>query len=227
MSEKLIEAINYVEQNRGINRLSYHITPSIGWLNDPNGLVYFRGEYHVFYQTYPYDVKNSNIYWGHVKSKDLIHWEECPIALAPDKEYDINGCFTGSAVVVNDELVLMYTGHRLTKDAYIETQNIAKSKDGINFIKYEGNPVILKVPVDTTHRFRDPKIWKEDDKFYVVIGGEDTKHNGKVLIYETRDLINFSYKGVLASSTGNLGEVWECPNFINIDDKYVIIISPS
>lgn len=226
MSEKLIEAINYVEQNRGINRLSYHITPSIGWLNDPNGLVYFRGEYHVFYQTYPYDVKNSNIYWGHVKSKDLIHWEECPIALAPDKEYDINGCFTGSAVVVNDELVLMYTGHRLTKDAYIETQNIAKSKDGINFIKYEGNPVILKVPVDTTHRFRDPKIWKEDDKFYVVIGGEDTKHNGKVLIYETRDLINFSYKGVLASSTGNLGEVWECPNFINIDDKYVLIISP-
>lgn len=226
MSEKLNDARYYVKENKVKNRLNYHITPSVGWLNDPNGLVYFRDEYHVFYQTYPYDTKNSNIYWGHVKSKDLVGWEECPLALAPDKDYDINGCFTGSAIVHDDELVLMYTGHRLTEDAYIETQNIARSIDGINFTKYEGNPVIEKSPEDTTHRFRDPKIWSEDNKFYTVIGGEDFKNNGKVIIYETEDLANFKYKGVLASSDGDLGEVWECPNFINIDDKDILIISP-
>lgn len=226
MSKKLIEAINYVKQNKAKNRLNYHITPTVGWLNDPNGLVYFKDEYHVFYQTYPYDTHNTNIYWGHMKSKDLVHWEECPIALAPDKNYDINGCFTGSAIVNNDELILMYTGHRLTKESYIETQNLAKSKDGINFTKYDGNPVIEEPPENTTHRFRDPKIWREGNRFYVVIGGENNNHDGKVVIYETEDLIEFKYKGVLAESKGDFGEVWECPNFINIDNNDILIISP-
>lgn len=226
MSKKLIEAIDYTKQNKAENRLNYHITPTTGWLNDPNGLVYFKNEYHVFYQTYPYDTNNTNIYWGHMKSRDLVYWEECPIALAPDKDYDINGCFTGSAVVNNEELILMYTGHRLTKGSYIETQNLAKSRDGINFTKYAGNPVIEKSPENTTHRFRDPKLWREEDRFYVVIGGENNNHDGKVVIYETEDLIKFKYKGVLAESKGNLGEVWECPNFINIDNNDILIISP-
>lgn len=226
MNNLLKEVQEYVDNNRINNTLNYHITPKIGWLNDPNGLVFYKGEYHVFYQTYPFDIKNTNIYWGHVKSKDLIHWEECPIALAPDEYYDQNGCFTGSAIVVNDELWLMYTGHRLTEDSYVETQNIAISKDGINFTKINENPLIEESPISTTHRFRDPKVWKKDGKYYVVIGAENTENDGKVVMFESDDLRNFEYVGVMAESDGTLGEVWECPNFVTIDGYDILIISP-
>lgn len=91
-------------------RPEFHLAPEYGWMNDPNGFVYFNGEYHLFYQSNPYDSKWDTMHWGHAKSKDLIEWEHLPVALAPDQPYDKNGCFSGSAIVVEDELVLMYTG---------------------------------------------------------------------------------------------------------------------
>ncbi|SEJ46602.1 Glycosyl hydrolases family 32 N-terminal domain-containing protein, partial [Azotobacter beijerinckii] len=93
-------------------RLGYHLSPPAGWMNDPNGLVYFRGEYHVFYQHHPYSPQWGPMHWGHARSADLVHWEHLPIALAPGDAYDRDGCFSGSAVVEGDTLYLIYTGHR-------------------------------------------------------------------------------------------------------------------
>lgn len=114
--------INKIEQaQRSLNeaekkvnhqyRLGYHIMAPANWINDPNGLVQYKGEYHVFYQHHPYDENWGPMHWGHVKSKDLVHWQHLPIALAPGDTFDKDGCFSGSAVDNEGELTLIYTGH--------------------------------------------------------------------------------------------------------------------
>lgn len=226
MSTMLEEARNYIKNHHAENRLSYHITADIGWLNDPNGLVYYKGYYHLFYQNDPYETKNTRIFWAHLRSKDLIRWESCPTALAPDQDYDRDGCYTGSAVVQGEKLILLYTGHKNLENGYQETQNIAVSLDGIHFEKYDGNPVIADVPENTTCRFRDPKVWKHGENYYVVIGAQDENGYGKVVLYRSEDMKNFKYEGVLADSDGSLGTMWECPNFITCGEENVLIFSP-
>ena len=110
-----------------MNRFVNHFEPKIGWMNDPNGLVQFRGRYHAFFQHYPHDTVWGPMHWGHAVSDDLIHWEELPIALYPDQEYENDGgCFSGSAIVHEDKLYLIYTsvGKELG-----QTQSIAVSED--------------------------------------------------------------------------------------------------
>ena len=118
-----------------------HLTAPIGWINDPNGFIQYKGEYHLFYQYYPYDSAWGPMHWGHAKSKDLVNWEHLPVALAPDQEYDRNGCFSGSAIVKDDQLWLMYTGHIEEEDGVRQVQNMAYSEDGIHFTKIKQNPV--------------------------------------------------------------------------------------
>mgnify|MGYP003211071091 FL=1 len=89
----------------------FHIAPRVGWCNDPNGFAYFGGQYHFFYQHYPYEPKWGPMHWAHVTSRDLVHWERQPIALFPDQPYDADGCFTGSGIEKDGKLYLMYTGH--------------------------------------------------------------------------------------------------------------------
>ncbi|MFZ2464981.1 MAG: glycoside hydrolase family 32 protein, partial [Caldibacillus thermoamylovorans] len=129
------EAIN--EAKKKVNtryRLGYHIMAPANWINDPNGLIQYKGEYHVFYQHHPFDENWGPMHWGHVKSKDLVHWEHLPIALAPTEEYDKDGCFSGSAVDDDGVLTLIYTGNRFIdqeKDILDQCQCIATSTDGI------------------------------------------------------------------------------------------------
>lgn len=209
-----------------MNKPIFHITPERGWMNDPNGLVEYKGVYHVFYQADPEHLVNEKIGWGHKISHDLLHWEECPQALFPNECYDRDGCFTGSAVIKDDKMYLLYTGHVNQENGYIETQNLAVSEDGIHFEKYEGNPVIKNPPIDTTMRFRDPKIWELNGKYYVAIGGESKDKCGKVVYYVSNDLYSYTYCGKLADSDGALGNMWECPNFTRIENTDVLIFSP-
>ncbi|ENZ32183.1 MULTISPECIES: glycoside hydrolase family 32 protein [Clostridium] len=210
-------------------RLGYHIMAPANWINDPNGLIQYKGEYHVFYQHHPYDENWGPMHWGHVKSKDCIHWKHCPIALAPGDEFDKGGCFSGSAVDNNGELTLIYTGHNYIdkeKDTFYETQNIAVSKDGITFEKYENNPVIAVPPEDSIHHFRDPKVWKHEDKWYMVVGNSTKDKIGRVILYSSLDLRKWDYVGTLATSKGELGYMWECPDFFKLGNKYVLSFSP-
>ncbi len=206
-------------------RLGYHIMAPARWINDPNGLIQWNGEYHVFYQHHPYDVKTGSIHWGHVKSKDLVNWEHLPIAIAPDKEYDKSGCFSGSAVDNNGVLTLVYTGHVEEDGVITETQCIAESTDGIYFTKHPQNPVIAHPPEGASHDFRDPKVWKHEGKWYMVIGSQKNKL-GNVHLYESDDLLSWKDRGAIVKSDGKLGFMLECPDFFELEGKHVLVFSP-
>ena len=140
-------------------KLQYHVEPEKGWLNDPNGLCYFNGKYHAFFQHYPNaTVWTAPLYWAHVTSDDLIHWEEQPMGLTPDQPYEsTGGCFSGSAFIKDGKAYFFYTA---VGDGDVQTQCLATSEDGITLKKYEGNPIIDERPVDPTGRdFRDPKVF--------------------------------------------------------------------
>ena len=127
-------------------KLQYHVEPNKGWLNDPNGLCYFQGKYHAFFQHNPHAPVWDTMHWGHAVSDDLIHWEELPIALYPDQPYESTlGCFSGSAVEKDGTLYLFYTAVGENK---AQTQCLATTQDGIHFVKHSENPIIPQSPVD-------------------------------------------------------------------------------
>ncbi|WP_010632785.1 glycoside hydrolase family 32 protein [Sporolactobacillus vineae] len=209
-------------------RLGYHIIPHKGWLNDPNGLIQIENEYHVFFQHNPFSAKWGLMHWGHFKSNDLVHWEQLPIALTPGDCNDVAGCFSGSAVEDDGVLNLIYTGHNYAdaeKKIPNEVQCRAFSIDGTHFKKDLQNPVIQEHPESGSGDFRDPKVWKHGQFWYLVVG--TTKDGiGKVVLYRSTDLQNWAYQGVLAQSDGSQGYMWECPDFYKLDGKYVLMFSP-
>ena len=215
-------------------RPAFHVTPTIGWMNDPNGFSFYKGEYHLFYQYHPYSNEWGPMHWGHVKSKDLIRWERLPAALAPDQEYDQNGCFSGSAAELPDgRQLLVYTGVRQIREENgilrdRQTQCVAVG-DGLNYEKYELNPVISAKDLPaggSVCDFRDPKIWKEGDTYYLVAGNRTPDGSGAILLYESPDGFAWRYAGVLAACHNQYGRMWECPDFFPLDGKYVLLTSP-
>jgi beta-fructofuranosidase len=214
-------------------RLNYHLMAEVGWMNDPNGFIQYNGEYHLFYQHYPYKSVWGPMHWGHAVSRDLVKWEYLPIALAPDEAFDRDGCFSGSAIEKDGKMVLMYTGHLVTgpdKDQdYKQSQGIAISEDGVTFSKWEHNPVIGydEIPEEINQKdFRDPKVFMRNGQYYVVLGSNDSNGNGLVLLYRSDDLKQWTYVNVIAASDGQFGDNWECPDLFQIDDKDVLMLSP-
>lgn len=216
-------------------RLNFHVAAPAGWINDPNGFVYFRGYYHIFYQYHPYSASWGPMHWGHARSKDLVHWETLPIALTPDEPITKQGVFSGSAIVKDDKMYLMYTGHHFGEaeddSDFVEDQNIAVSDDGVTFEKFADNPVIsaAQIPSDNTNEFRDPKVWKEDGQYYVVLGGQSKEdHLGQALLYSSVDLISWIYEGVIAKSEGiaEQGYIWECPDIFTLNEQQILLMSP-
>jgi beta-fructofuranosidase len=210
-------------------RLGYHLSPPAGWMNDPNGLVYFQGEYHVFYQHHPYSAQWGPMYWGHAKSRDLVHWEHLPIALAPSDTYDRDGCFSGSAVVAGDTLYLIYTGHTWLgepgDDQKIhQVQCLASSTNGLTFTKH--GPVIETPPHPDIMHFRDPKVWKRADQWWMALGarqGDDPQ----LLLYRSEDLHHWDYLGcALDGQRESDGYMWECPDVFELDGCDVFLYSP-
>ena len=212
----------------------YHLTGGIGWINDPNGFSVYRGEVHLFFQYHPYSTAWGPMHWGHVKSRDLIRWERLPAALAPDMPYDRDGCFSGSAIELEDgRHLLMYTGVRkdVQPDGSVrefQTQCLAFG-DGLEYEKYAGNPVIdaaLLPPGGDTHDFRDPKLFREDGRFFAVMGNRCPDGCGAVLLYESDDALRWRLRGELAASRGERGRMWECPDLFRLDGTDVLVVSP-
>ena len=228
MKEKIEQVNRYIKENRHrVNhcyRGKFHLLPPIGWMNDPNGFVYYKNEYHLFYQFYPYDSLWGPMHWGHAKSKDLIHWEELPVALAPSEVYDRNGCFSGSAIVIDDKLVLIYTGHVEEGNVRTETQCMAVSHDGIHFEKYAGNPVIgenhIKGIADIAD-FRDPKIMKYDNHYYTVVASKTEDNRGQILLFESDNCFDWRFKSVLLVGKEDQGIMWECPDLFELDGSFL------
>lgn len=213
---------------KGNMRQRYHFMPQTGWLNDPNGLIYFKGKYHFFFQYNPYSGFWDCMHWGHAVSDDLMHWDYLPLALAPSEEYDNypkGGCFSGSAIEYDGKLCIMYTGTANHGNGIEQTQCLAFSEDGIHFKKYKGNPVLTApegIPADS---FRDPKVWRHEDSYYMVCGAS-RNNRGLALIYKSQDLFHWSFLNILAESRGDLGFMWECPDLFPVGDKYVLTFSP-
>lgn len=212
-------------------RHEYHFMSPVGWINDPNGFIYFKGEYHLFYQYNPYDSVWGPMYWGHAKSKDLITWEHLPVALAPDQPYDKDGCFSGTAIEKDGKLYLMYTGHILgeKEEDTRQVQCVAVSSDGINFEKVEQNPVLTEADLPSNalpQDFRDPKVLEKNGKYYKIIVSKTKKETGQILLYSSSDLITWDFVSILLEGTTEEGIMWECPDIFELDGKDVIVMSP-
>lgn len=206
-------------------RPAFHHTPQYGWMNDPNGMFWHDGAYHLYYQYNPYGSIWGNMHWGHSVSRDLIHWEHLPVAIAPDQWGTI---FSGSAVVDThntsgfgeNAVVAMYTSCSLT-----QKQSIAYSTDGgVTFTKYEGNPVIT-APVEC----RDPKMfWNEDAQCWNCVLVSPLEY--EVWFYSSKDLKNWTKEGEFGGH-GMVSHIWECPDMLKVTDpvsgetKWILIVN--
>ena len=196
-------------------RPSIHFTPAKNWMNDPNGLVWHKGEYHLFFQHNPHGTQWGHMSWGHAVSKDLLTWEELPVAIAEDKDGAI---FSGSAVSDGDYLVAIYTRDTDTN----QSQCIARSTDnGRTFIKYENNPVLDENKKD----FRDPKVFRYKDYWIMCIA---QPHEHQISFYASSNLTNWKHLSDFGPAAAQ-GGVWECPDLfsltLNNEEVWVLIVS--
>lgn len=205
-------------------RPHYHVAAPVGWLNDPAGFIHYAGKYHLFYQFHPYNSAWGPMHWGHVASDNLVDWEHYPVALVPQKPYETSGCFSGSAVAYGNYIILFYTGNTHMDNTTRQTQNMAVSTDGVVFQKYLYNPIIRE-PVDGTWQFRHPKVFLRGVAWYMVIGNPTRDNRGRILIYTSSDLYSWHSVGVLAESLGDMGHVWENPDFFELDGYHVLLFS--
>jgi len=238
MSQSLRDARTYEEQREKFiqpaDRPAFHLSSRVGWMNDPNGFSCYGGLYHMFYQYYPYDSQWGPMHWGHAVSRDLLHWTYLPAALAPDVSYDHAGCFSGSAVELPDgRQLLMYTGvaREVTENGDlrdVQTQNLAVG-DGVNYRKYEKNPVLTSADLPqggSREHFRDPKMWREPDGSYRMVAVNYSKDSGgKVLLYRSADGFDWTFEGILAENRWRIGLMWECPDLFKLDGYDVLLAS--
>ena len=202
----------------------FHISPDKGLLNDPNGLIFYKNEYHVFYQYNPDGCEHKNKHWAHLKSKNLVDWKEFSIVLSPTDWFDKDGCYSGSAIEKDGKLYLMYTGNVKNKDIRESYQCLAVSEDGINFKKL--GPVIHNddIPEGYTRHFRDPKLFKKNGKFYVVLGAQRENLTGTILLYSSEDLFTWKFEQEIIK--GEFGYMCECPDYYEVNRQGVLVFSP-
>lgn len=221
-----------------------HFTAPHYWINDPNGLIYYKGEYHLFYQHFPYASCWGTMHWGHAVTQDFIHFKHLPIALYPSKEYDCNGCFSGSAIEIDGKMYLYYTAiqYLSKQDDYIHIQKngndilasqaLVISDDGYHFDNRINKHLIIDTITDeklgNNRHTRDPKVWRtKDNKIDLIIGSKmkkDDRYYGEALFYESEDGIHFQYKNRFIDEA--IGDMWECPDIFKLDDQWYMIFSP-
>ena len=198
-----------------IKEPAFHITGERGWINDPNGLIFYNGRYHAFYQHYPEDTRWGPMHWGHVVSDDMTNWEYLPIALTPGDECDKNGCFSGSAIEYDQRLWLMYTGFIENQggESIRQVQCLAESSDGISFKKHG---VVIgedKLPEGyAPGDFRDPKVWRHNNSFWCIVAARKEGGRGRILLYRSDDLFNWEFVNDLFGAD-SAGTMIECPDY--------------
>ena len=219
-------------------RPQFHFSPEKKWMNDPNGMVFYKGIYHLFYQYYPDDIVWGPMHWGHATSTDLIHWTHKKIALFPDK---LGMIFSGSAVVdlkntsglgtkENPPMIAIFTYHDMAGEkagrTNYQTQGLAYSLDeGETWVKYDGNPIVKNSGMKD---FRDPKVfWNADSNLWnmVLVAGDHAQ------FYTSENLISWTLESEFGKNIGAHGGVWECPDIFKLkvsgtnEEKWVLLIS--
>lgn len=220
------------DMTEGRFRLGHHLMPPVGWLNDPNGLCWYKGKYHVFFQYAPFDVEGGLKFWGHYTSEDMIDWKYEGTALYPDSSYDCHGVYSGSALVDDGKLHLFFTGNVKVDGDYDyinegrETSTLhVESEDGIHFSNKEEVISFSEYPEEFTCHIRDPKVWKENGKYFMVLGGRLKGDKGAVLVYESGDLKEWKLLRTITTPEV-FGYMWECPDYFELDGEKILSVSP-
>ena len=229
-------------------RPQYHLLPARNWMNDPNGPIYFRGRYHMFHQYNPRSAIWGNMNWAHATSPDLIHWQHQGIAISPSPDGpDRDGVFSGSAVLDNGKPTVIYTAvapPAAPSDATLrdgthtwrETQCLAVAQDdALRTWKKLPEPIIAAPPAGlAVTGFRDPALWRESDKWMLILGSGTLARGGAVLLYSSPNLRHWTYlhplvegspSGRNAANPVDAGDMWECPDFFPLGNKHVLLIS--
>jgi beta-fructofuranosidase len=227
-------------------RPQFHLLPARNWMNDPDGPIYWNGQYHLFFQYNPNAAVWGDMHWAHAVSPDMIHWKHLPMALAPTPGgYDSEGCFSGSAVDDNGTPTFLFTGvksvpleNATLRDGahnFLETQCLAVSRDP-QLLKWEklGEPVLLPPHDLKLTGFRDPCLWCDGKIWYMGVGSGLRGEGGNVLLYRSADLRKWEYLQPLASGKKNdkvvsdpvdSAEMWECPDFFALGKKHLLLYS--
>ena len=215
-----------------------HVKAPNCWINDPNGFIYYKGLYHLFYQCFPYSTQWGRMHWGHAVSKDLIHWEHKGIALYPSKTDDRSGCFSGSAIEHDGKLYLFYTGVNYAQedpeninlclnDKFTAAQLMITSEDGFHFDNIRDKKTIIPPIADSrigcSNHTRDPKVWRGKDAWYMVVGST-VDHQGRALIFKSDDLEHWTFLNFATQDHWGWG--WECPDYFEVDGAKLLVFSP-
>ena len=214
--------------SQDFQRPRYHFLPAANWMNDPNGVIHWRGRYHLFYQYNPDGAYHANMHWGHAVSDDLAHWRHLPIALAPTPDSpDCGGIFTGCMVDDDGTPTAIYTG--VNDDYSRQVQCLAFGNDDLTQLtKYPGNPVLSEIPAHCFqhHDFRDPYVWREDGAWFMCLSAHINGVGGAALLYRSDDLRDWEYLNPLfVGDKARHGYNFECVNFFPLGDKWVMLIS--
>lgn len=229
MSQTLPPAASSDHEVEQRHRPRYHFLPAANWMNDPNGLIQWQGQYHMFYQYNPNGPWHGTIHWGHAVSSDLVHWRHLPVALAPTPGGpDEDGCWSGCAVDDGGVPTLIYSGER----DHAERACLATSGDGLlTWDKFPGNPIIPEPPELDLVAYRDHSVWREDGLWYQLIGAGIVGAGGAALLYRSADLRQWDYLGPLLTGDADqqeplwTGTMWECPAFFPLGDRHMLLIS--
>ncbi|MGI6070055.1 MAG: sucrose-6-phosphate hydrolase [Blautia sp.] len=213
-------------------RMRFHIMPPAGWLNDPNGLCFYDGNYHFFFQYAPFDVDGGLKMWGQYCSKDLVHWEYAGTPILPDSPYDCHGVYSGCAFTEDGRMELFYTGNIKLDGDYDYTNN-GRESNTIYISSADGNVYGDKecllgmddYPAEYTNHIRDPKVWKEDGSYFMVLGGRRKDGQGAVLLYRSGDKKVWKYMQELTTEK-SFGYMWECPDLFSLDGERILSVSP-
>lgn len=230
-TDYLTTLTDQVEKSRYLP--SYHLYPKTGLMNDPNGLSYFNGNYHVFYQWFPFDSFHGLKHWGHAVSKDLVQFEDQSPALIPTESYEKNGAYSGNAFEHEGKLYLFYTANYKTPQGKKAKQALAIMDEHGEIKKYPGNPIIEGTPEQFSEELRDPFVFQRDDAFYMLLGGgrftqkEQTGFGdrGELLLYQSENLFDWHYQGTIELPI-DTGYMLECPSLVTIDGKDILFLSP-
>lgn len=215
-----------------------HLRAPGNWINDPNGFIYYKGQYHLFFQYFPYAPFWGTMHWGHAVSDDLIHWEHKGIALLPSKPYDRNGVFSGSAVEQDGRMYLYYTAvrydeenpeniHKPVNDRFTASQAMLISEDGVHFDNWKAKRQIIPPITDPEkgdHKdTRDPKVWRQGNAWYMVLGST-RNGTGRLLVYRSDDGLHWTYGNQCVDPA--FGTTLECPDLMPLGDGMLLFGCP-
>ncbi|MFR8548817.1 MAG: glycoside hydrolase family 32 protein [Lachnospiraceae bacterium] len=215
------------------NRLHFHLMPPTGWMNDPNGLCQFRGIYHIYFQYTPFLAGWGTKLWGHYTTEDWLHFEECEPFLFPDCAWDRDGVYSGSAFVQDGQIHYFYTGNvKLTDQPYDYIME-GREQNTIHFVSADGMQAGEKHLVMTNGDYssgmskhvRDPKIYCEKGRYYMIQGARDASSRGCALLFVSEDLKSWSYLDRIQTQEP-FGYMWECPDLFELDGHKLLMVCP-